>query len=615
MIYIKQISFIILFLFIGIELCSQNIESISYTEFWNRITTQSENEEEIIIENLLVTINEEDLEFAEQFFKDTMDIRDPMEIKNVTFKSVLEFEEESILGDSVQDARYKLDIENINWHNGLSLNNISGIGGLYLRNCKFSRLSYTESFVIENCEFEDIYIGDCDSDTPMRMDLSSSTSLTFSSCNFHLKNPLALLEDKRTNVIEVTKYQPITIVVNANTASDVILRDVNITSDSEYNYLSLSGRINELSVTDSKIATKLRLNDVLEISKINVENSEIDHLWLSQLALPDANEFNFRWDNLKYGILPMTITYAEIVIHLGQDTLTMFEELYEPYYILDEEVEFDSKIFYDNISFYKTFQSLYQQRGDRESANACFVKIKELETAQQKYYYKESGNPETWLNWKLNQFLSSYVKFGTQPTLAIFYAIRVMLFFSFFYFFFHSSWDKISLQNLLAKYQKIKSYFTESNSLNQVFQQDKVSQVEQIRTEQSDLKNYQSKMPYSVFLTGNLLYRAASIFKSISVKFWSKFEILHGKWNEKSPLAKKKIEVISIFSIFVYGISLIAYRFLNSLTLSINAFSTLGFGNIPVKGLSRYVAIVEGFIGWFLLSIFSVSLISQFIQS
>lgn len=56
-------------------------------------------------------------------------------------------------------------------------------------------------------------------------------------------------------------------------------------------------------------------------------------------------------------------------------------------------------------------------------------------------------------------------------------------------------------------------------------------------------------------------------------------------------------------------------RALNSTTLSINAFSTLGFGAIPVKGVSRYITILEGFLGWFLLSIFSVSLISQMIQN
>jgi hypothetical protein len=51
--------------------------------------------------------------------------------------------------------------------------------------------------------------------------------------------------------------------------------------------------------------------------------------------------------------------------------------------------------------------------------------------------------------------------------------------------------------------------------------------------------------------------------------------------------------------------------FVNAFTLSLNAFVTLGFGNIPTKGIARYVCVLEGFIGWFLLSIFTVALINQ----
>ena len=50
---------------------------------------------------------------------------------------------------------------------------------------------------------------------------------------------------------------------------------------------------------------------------------------------------------------------------------------------------------------------------------------------------------------------------------------------------------------------------------------------------------------------------------------------------------------------------------INAITLSLNSFVTLGFGTIPTTGAARYVCILQGFIGWFLLSIFTVSLINQ----
>jgi hypothetical protein len=71
------------------------------------------------------------------------------------------------------------------------------------------------------------------------------------------------------------------------------------------------------------------------------------------------------------------------------------------------------------------------------------------------------------------------------------------------------------------------------------------------------------------------------------------------------------IGTLTFFLVLLYIIYLVFIRALNSLVLSINAFSTLGFGQIPVRGFTKYVAIIEGFIGWFLLSVFIVSLLNQ----
>lgn len=57
-----------------------------------------------------------------------------------------------------------------------------------------------------------------------------------------------------------------------------------------------------------------------------------------------------------------------------------------------------------------------------------------------------------------------------------------------------------------------------------------------------------------------------------------------------------------------------ARRLVNATALSMNAFVTLGYGEMPAKGIQRYLAVLEGLIGWFLLSVFSASLISQMLQ-
>jgi len=65
------------------------------------------------------------------------------------------------------------------------------------------------------------------------------------------------------------------------------------------------------------------------------------------------------------------------------------------------------------------------------------------------------------------------------------------------------------------------------------------------------------------------------------------------------------------FKPFLTLTSGILLSLLNGFALSLNAFVTLGFGNIPTHGIARYVTIVQGVIGWFLLSIFTVALINQ----
>ncbi len=67
----------------------------------------------------------------------------------------------------------------------------------------------------------------------------------------------------------------------------------------------------------------------------------------------------------------------------------------------------------------------------------------------------------------------------------------------------------------------------------------------------------------------------------------------------------------SVLSNITYVLFISFIHILNAVTLSMNAFTTLGFGDIPAQGIARYMCIIEGFIGWFFLSIFSVSMINQ----
>ena len=89
---------------------------------------------------------------------------------------------------------------------------------------------------------------------------------------------------------------------------------------------------------------------------------------------------------------------------------------------------------------------------------------------------------------------------------------------------------------------------------------------------------------------------------------------MKGTWQEL-PAHKRFWKSILLISAFLIAVLYdILIKMLNALMLSINTFTTLGFGEIPIKGLPRYLAIIQGFIGWFMLTIFSVSLISQLLN-
>ena len=64
-----------------------------------------------------------------------------------------------------------------------------------------------------------------------------------------------------------------------------------------------------------------------------------------------------------------------------------------------------------------------------------------------------------------------------------------------------------------------------------------------------------------------------------------------------------------------YVVYVLVVKFINSFILSLNSFVVIGYGLLPEKGLAMYLSIIEGIIGWFLLTIFTITLLSQVLQN
>lgn len=267
------------------------------------------------------------------------------------------------------------------------------------------------------------------------------------------------------------------------------------------------------------------------------------------------------------------------------------------------------------VSSYKQMYSTYRVRGDMESANNCYIAMKDVETRRLAYLYGEKKNLTSFFNWKLNQFLKFFCKYGTSPIRALLISLWVILGFALIYFFFDSEWDKINRTYLMNRYKALLSYFQSDKKLADYYGEKYNVELDTYKEFKHYLKSSEGNIPKFMLWIGKPLYRFPTTRRMLTRYIYSKIEILDGEWNSLKPKKRIYVNLITAIVIILFVIYAFVAKAINSLFLSINTFSTLGFGSIPVKGISRYLAILQGFLGWFLLSIFSVSLINQILQS
>lgn len=193
----------------------------------------------------------------------------------------------------------------------------------------------------------------------------------------------------------------------------------------------------------------------------------------------------------------------------------------------DSAKDFANEKFTNQVtSLYKRLYDNYRNRADLNSANACYVSLKDLEIAHLKA--KEDKDLEESMRLWLNRLMGFYTNHATSPVRALIVSFYIIVLFAIFYFFFPSEWDKESKAQLAHDFR----LFIEKNEHGYV-------------------------RPFFRMMKGFL------------------------------------------------------QSFANAFTLSLNAFITLGFGNIPTVGLPRYVCVLQGALGWLLLSLFTVALLNQ----
>ncbi|SNS51262.1 Ion channel [Ekhidna lutea] len=274
----------------------------------------------------------------------------------------------------------------------------------------------------------------------------------------------------------------------------------------------------------------------------------------------------------------------------------------------------DSRFYKAEIKLMGQLYQLYKSQHDNEFANGAFLGKKDLETKRLAYVFSQNPSFDTFFTWKINQFLRLFSDYGTKPSKAIIFGFYVILFFALIYLFFPNSWDSHGRMRIIDRYKFFLKYLNRTEGASEVYQEEKEKELLPFHEFRDYLEQQGKTAPKFFYSTALPLYKWSVSGSRLSGWFLSKIDVLNGKWSEvpeKGRLFKSALVIGAFLIALTYDLFI---KVLNAVMLSINTFTTLGFGEIPIKGLPRYLAIIQGFIGWFMLTIFSVSLISQLLN-
>lgn len=295
--------------------------------------------------------------------------------------------------------------------------------------------------------------------------------------------------------------------------------------------------------------------------------------------------------------------------------ITGYDWIKQKRYNAETPEELDNQlIFYRIILAKQGIYNVFKKQGYRRYANEVLVEIKDHETKLWRHLYYKDKSLKNLFDWQLNVFLKEFSAYGTDPVIAIIYSLKIILLFAFFYLFFHNDWDYSSKNKTQKRFNFLFKYFQQKEGLTDIYKESQNVKVQENKDFQKLFTESKGMVPSFLVFFSKLIYTTTKLPNQWKLSLLKRIDILKGRWIDL-PKSKRLWTSFLATTWFVgYLIFAFIIKLLNSLTLSINAFSTLGFGQIPTSGISRYIVILQGFMGWVLMTIFSATLISQIIQ-
>ncbi len=354
-----------------------------------------------------------------------------------------------------------------------------------------------------------------------------------------------------------------------------------------------------LEILDCVIEPTLDISFVTVENQIKFFNNTADHFIVAEAFSFNPSNAKVQWEKLAGRRLAVTADSGG-AIYTGST--------------IDKGNDYDYQTL---ISVYALMYQMYRSQGSRLAANSCYLEWKDIETEHFGRILQANSSMDVWFNLIMNIFLRIFCDYGTNPMKSMIWSLGVMLSFAIFYMAFPRQSGIAEQEAFLDRIRAYGEYFTEGKTLAEI-ESDLDIRPDETADERDDLTTFirqnKNDLPryYRLFGLQILRHRNFSFrFQILYAKFADR---LIGHWS--TARKSRRFLVAAVFSVgLALSLSGIFFvRLFDAFFLSINAFSTLGFGEIPLRGAAKYLAIAEGFIGWFLLSIFSVALISQIIQ-
>ena len=458
----------------------------------------------------------------------------------------------------------------------------------------------------------------------------------FEDISIHLENPLEKFISNPKNISRygsnlessiITKngIEPSELIIDNLQYDELWKLDKRIDFLKEFtkkNDVEISYNFPSLSISGSTIKDLYISNDpAAEWYDGSILGNDLDYLYLfDNEIIDDLKINNVKIDSVFYiagNVFPKDFSKFKIdknlIEHLGFDYKNKsyygtedFKEIEGIY----EDKEFVESL--DNLRLTsKKILNILDQKGSN-IRNDASRKLSQLKKTQSQYNYYIKPNSENWFIWRGSEFLEWYSDYGMNPFKALTYCFWSMLYFALFYFFFYSDWDKIDRSFLIKRFNSVMDYFTTEKRIEDFYSSTHDKEMTTFTEFKNTLDKNKVHMPSMLASLAKPIYQLSLLRYKLLNFSYKKAEFMAGrKWVDLKKKDRYLIGTLTFFLTLTYIIYLIFIRALNSIALSVNAFSTLGFGQIPVRGFTKYVAIIEGFIGWFMLSVFIVSLLSQ----